>query len=112
MRRWRQADLEQARAASGRPYHEFLRRAQMSGGLYVLPAGGIDRQQPHTEDEVYVVIRGRSRFTAGGETIEVAPGDVIFVPAGEDHRFHDVVDELALTVVFAPAERSRSTGSA
>ena len=111
MRRWRQAALEQARIASGRPYYEFLRRAQVSGGLYVLPADGVDAQQPHTEDEVYVVIDGRSRFTAGGETIDVQAGDVIFVPAGEEHRFHDIVDELALVVVFAPAEDSLTAPS-
>lgn len=109
MRHWRPTELGGSRAASGRPYHEFLRRDPLSAGLYVLPAGGRDAQQPHTEDEVYIVISGRSRFSAGGETIEVRPGDVIFVPAGEQHRFHDIAAELALVVVFAPAEHSLST---
>jgi mannose-6-phosphate isomerase-like protein (cupin superfamily) len=40
----------------------------------------------------------------------VSPGSVIFVPAGEEHRFTDVTEDLALLVVFAPAYDSRSPG--
>ena len=82
----------------------------MSIGLYVLPAGATDGQSPHTEDEAYVVLAGRSRFTAGEETRDVAAGDTIFVPAGVPHRFHDITDELRLVVVFAPPEGSLAAG--
>ena len=37
----------------------------MSVGLYVLPAGGVDGQSPHTEDEIYVLLPAAARFTAG-----------------------------------------------
>ena len=56
------ADLLPQTAATGRPYLEFQRSADLSTGLYVLPAGGVDRQQPHTEDEVYCVLAGRARL--------------------------------------------------
>ena len=98
--------LLSAQRASAGPYLEFLRPDSMSVGLYVLPAGETDRQQPHTEDEVYVVLRGRSLFTAAGETRQVQPGDTIFVPARAEHRFHDIAEELVLIVVFAPPEGS------
>ena len=98
------ADLRAGRAASGRPYLEFQRSDALSVGLYVMAAGGIDRQQPHSEDEVYVVMSGRAQFTAGNETRPVSAGDTIFVAAGVPHRFHDVIDELELIVVFAPPE--------
>jgi len=104
------AALAAAQAASGEAYLEFLRRPSMSIGLYVLPGGAMDGQSPHTEDEAYVVLAGRSRFTAGGETRDVGPGDTIFVPAHMPHRFHDITDELRLIVVFAPAEGSRVPG--
>lgn len=104
----RLADLLEQQLATGQPYLEFLRAESMSAGLYVLPAGAKDDQQPHTEDEVYVVLAGRSRFTAGDETRDVRPGDTIFVPANERHLFHDIVEELRLIVVFAPPEYSRS----
>ena len=49
---------------SGKAYLEFLRSPALSVGLYVLPAGGVDSQEPHTEDEVYYVLRGTARFCA------------------------------------------------
>jgi len=99
-------NLSEAQASAGRAYLEFLRSKSMSVGLYVLPIGGVDNQQPHSEDEIYVVMAGRSRFTAGADDREAAPGDTIFVPAGMAHRFHDITEELRLIVVFAPPEYS------
>jgi mannose-6-phosphate isomerase-like protein (cupin superfamily) len=98
------------RAASGRPYLEFQRSPDLSTGLYVLPAGGVDRQRPHTEDEIYIVLAGRAAFTAGDETADVGPDDVLFVPAGIPHRFHDIREDLRLLVLFGPAEDSRASG--
>ena len=97
---------------AGGPWAELLRVPDLSVGLYVLPAGGVDGQQPHTEDEVYVVLAGRSRFTAGGESRDAGPGDVIFVPARVPHRFHDISEELRAVVVFGPAEDSRGDAPA
>jgi mannose-6-phosphate isomerase-like protein (cupin superfamily) len=75
----------------------------LSVGTYCIPAGGSDDQAPHTEDEIYVVTAGRARIATPARTHDVAPGSVIFVPAGEEHRFIDVIENLALLVVFAPA---------
>jgi mannose-6-phosphate isomerase-like protein (cupin superfamily) len=99
--------LERQRAG-GRPWIELLAVPDLSVGLYVLAADAVDEQQPHTEDEVYVVLGGRGRFTAGDETRRCGPGDVIFVPARVPHRFHDIVEELRVVVVFGPAEGSRA----
>jgi len=104
------AALAEAQAASGDPWLEFLREPSMSIGLYVLPEGAVDGQSPHTEDEAYIVLAGRARFTAGEELRDVGSGDTIFVPAGVPHRFHDISEELRLVVVFAPAEGSRAPG--
>ena len=76
----------------------------MSAGLYVLAAGSTDPQRPHHEDEMYYVVRGRGRFKAGGEDREVSAGSVIYVAAEVEHRFHDIEEELAVLVFFAPAE--------
>ena len=97
-------EIDEQRAQTGKLYREFLRVTAMSAGLYVLPAGGTDPQKPHCEDEIYYVVRGRARFKAGSEDREVAVGSVIFVGAGVEHRFYDVTEELAVLVVFAPAE--------
>jgi mannose-6-phosphate isomerase-like protein (cupin superfamily) len=96
---------------AGADYVEHLRRSDLSLGTYCLRAGAVDRQRPHAEDEVYVVTAGRGRFTSGGQTVDVTPGAVLFVPAYEAHHFHDVTADLALLVFFGPAEGSRD-GSA
>jgi mannose-6-phosphate isomerase-like protein (cupin superfamily) len=98
------AEIDQRRAQTGKLYQEFLRVPAMSAGLYVLPVGSADPQKPHHEDEMYYVIRGRARFRAGTEDREVYAGSVLFLAAEVEHRFYDVTEELAVFVVFAPAE--------
>ena len=105
---WELADLVARGAASGRPYLEFLRVPDLSVGLYVLDVGDVDRQSPHSEDEAYVVMSGRSRFRMGDEDVSVGPGSTLFVAAGVGHRFHDVVERLVILVAFGPAEGSRA----
>ena len=97
-------EIDHHRIASGKLYREFLRASSMSAGLYVLPAGATDPQRPHHEDEMYYVIRGRARFRAGDQDQEVSGGTVLFVAAELQHRFHEITEELAVLVFFAPAE--------
>lgn len=100
------AGLSARHAAEGSPYLEFLRRSSLSVGLYVVPAGGIDAQQPHGEDEVYVVMAGRGIIRVAEEDRDVIPGSVVFVAAGVEHRFHTITGDLSILVLFAPAEYS------
>jgi len=97
-------ELEIRRRQLHRSYLEFLRVPAMSAGIYVLPAGATDLQSPHTEDEIYYVIRGRARMQVGSENYSVSQGSVIFVGAAVEHRFHQIAEELAVLVFFAPAE--------
>ena len=95
--------------ADGDPNHyvEHIRSAALSLGTYSIPAGGVDDQVPHAEEEIYVVLAGRGAFTGGGTTVDVGPGSVLSVPAGEAHRFHDVAADLAVLVLFAPPYSGR-----
>jgi mannose-6-phosphate isomerase-like protein (cupin superfamily) len=104
---WELADLDEAREASGRLYHEFMSVPDLSGGLYVLEAGATDPQKPHTEDELYVVMSGKANVLVGGEVRPIATGSVVFVGARVEHRFLDIEERLVLLVVFGPAEYSR-----
>ncbi len=101
------ADLLRQQSANGRPYLEFLNEGTLSTGLYVLPAGSVDGQQPHTEDEVYYVISGRGQFKLENESQPVQAGSVIFVAAHQEHRFHTIEEDLQILVFFAPAEYSQ-----
>lgn len=107
---WELDEIEAARAASGRLYHEFLTVPDLSAGLYVLEAGATDPQSPHTEDELYYVVEGRGRIQVGHDDRAVVPGSLVFVAAQVPHRFHDIQERLVLLVVFGPAEGSRATG--
>jgi mannose-6-phosphate isomerase-like protein (cupin superfamily) len=98
---WRASD------GAGNDWVEHLRVPDLSVGTYCIPAGGRDDQSPHTEDEIYVVTAGRATIVTPTGTQQVGPGDVIFVPAGEEHRFTEVTEDLALLVVFGPAYGSR-----
>jgi len=110
MRAFEIADLMSRRAAQNRLYLEFLRVPGMSLGIYTLAAGGTDPQSPHGEDEVYYVVHGRARVLVEGEDRPVEPGSIVFVPAGAEHRFHAIEQELTLLVCFAPAEGDTANG--
>lgn len=69
-------------------------------GVYVLVAPEPDRQQPHADDEVYVVLQGRGVLDVEGEATEMGEGEAAFVPAGADHRFTGY-EGLSVLVVFA-----------
>lgn len=84
-----------------------LRGPNMSVGTYSIPAGGLDDQVPHREDEVYVVTQGRATLIVSGERIPVSPGTAVHVSAGVEHQFVDVVENLAVVVVFSPPYSGR-----
>jgi mannose-6-phosphate isomerase-like protein (cupin superfamily) len=91
---------------TGRDYLEFLRVPALSAGLYMLAAGAVDMQQPHTEDEVYYIISGRGFIRVGAEEHPVEAGTLVYVKANVEHRFHTITEELRVLVFFAPAEYS------
>ena len=96
--------LQQKQAGAGEPYLEFLRRPSMSMGLYALPAGAYDPQDPHEQDEVYYVLEGRATLEVEGDERPVQSGSVVYVPAHAVHRFHTIEEDLKVLVFFAPAE--------
>jgi mannose-6-phosphate isomerase-like protein (cupin superfamily) len=96
------------RESSDRLYLEFLKVPDLSMGLYVLPAGGVDPQSPHTEDEVYYVVSGRAKIKVADEERLVQAGSIVYVAKNMEHRFHSIDEELTVLVFFAPAEYSNS----
>ena len=69
-------------------------------GVYVLVAPEPDRQQPHEDDELYVVLEGRGVLEVEGESKQVEEGSSVFVPAGAEHRFTGY-EGLSVLVIFA-----------
>ena len=60
----------------------------------------IDLQQPHTRDELYIVISGNGEFYCDGQTINYGAGDFLFVPAGKEHRFNNFSNDFITWVLF------------
>jgi mannose-6-phosphate isomerase-like protein (cupin superfamily) len=69
-------------------------------GVYVLVAPEPDRQQPHEDDELYVVLEGRGTLEVEGESADVDEGQSIFVEAGAEHRFIGY-EGLSVLVIFS-----------
>ncbi len=101
------SDVMAQRAASGKLYLEFLRVPALSMGVYTLPAGSQDMQEPHTEDEVYYVAQGTATIRVADEDRPVTAGSMVYVPARVEHRFHTITQDLTVLVFFAPAEYSQ-----
>lgn len=95
------AELEARRKASKRAYLEFLREPTLNCGLYVLPKGGEDKQNPHEQDEVYYILSGEATLKVDGKDRAVKPGSVVFVKRGIEHRFHSIEKELHVLVFFS-----------
>jgi|SRR6266487_5073962 mannose-6-phosphate isomerase-like protein (cupin superfamily) len=107
------AELIAAHRGADHVYVDLLDAGTLSLGLAIWPAGSVDTQQPHTEDEVYYVVEGRARITVAGEVRPVGPGSIVFVGIGVEHRFHDIEEDLRVLVFWAPPRhaRRRAAGS-
>ncbi len=73
---------------------------------------GTNPQQPHIRDEVYVVVSGSGFFFCDGVRASFSRGDFLFVPAGVEHRFEDITDDLSVWVLFYGPEGGEATPTA
>ncbi len=60
----------------------------------------IDKQQPHTRDEVYIIAQGKGEFIRKNKKYKIKTHDVLFVKAHEEHRFINFSDDFATWVIF------------
>lgn len=61
-------------------------------------------QTPHTQDEIYIVIRGSGVLVHEDRCDPFTAGDLLFVAAGVEHHYADFSDDLALWRVFYGVE--------
>ena len=85
--------------AAGGGYEVVHTSPGLELGVYVLVAPEPDRQQPHDDDEAYVVLEGTGVLDVAGERIELDAGHSAFVPAGVEHRFVGY-EQLSVLVIF------------
>ena len=92
-------DVQRRLEESNGGYEIVHRSPRLEIGVYVLVAPEADMQQPHEEDEAYVVLSGRGTLEVAGKTFAVSEGDALFVEAGAEHRFTGY-ESLAVLVIF------------
>ena len=101
-------ELAEEQRKGAAPYLEFLRVPSLSCGIYSLPAGAKDLQNPHDEDEAYYVLEGHARLRVQGEEQVVGPGSLLYVKATSDHSFVEIEEDITLLVFFATGGPSRT----
>ncbi len=92
----------------GHDFAEFFRSSTLSLTVARWPAGSVDDQEPHTEDEVYYVVSGRGRLSVADEDVAVGAGSIAYVAAGVDHSFHDIDEDLEVIVFWAPPRHTNA----
>lgn len=96
---FRIADVKDRLVAASGGYEVVHESSGLELGVYVLVAPEPDRQQPHEDDEVYVVLEGTGVLEVEDESVPVGEGDAVFVQAGADHRF-TAYEHLSVLVIF------------
>jgi len=90
--------LQNLAANPGILFSKVMEHGSMSVEIY-RPVG-TDKQTPHLQDELYIIITGTGDFVNNGERMPFGPGDVLFVAAGIDHRFENFTADFATWVIF------------
>lgn len=102
--------LQEAAAVLGNSEHEFVELFQ-HGSLTIelYRPDKIDKQTPHTRDEVYIIASGNGTFYYDGVRKKFITGDFLFVSAGVEHRFEDFSDDFSTWVMFYGPEGGEQT---
>lgn len=82
----------------GKLFAQLMQHGSMTVEYYA--PQGADLQTPHQQDELYVIASGTGIFSRDGVRVPFAPGDVLFVPAGMEHRFEQFSTDFATWVIF------------
>lgn len=95
---WTTTDAGAALAKSGALFATLFRQGTLEVEIY-RPLG-VDRQEPHRKNEIYVIINGIGTFVRGQERMLFREGDALFVRAGVPHRFEDFSPDFSTWVFF------------
>lgn len=83
---------------SAQRFITLLQHGTMSAEWYA--PDKVDLQKPHEQDELYVVASGSGIFYNNGNRQAFKTGDMLFVPAGVEHRFEEFTEDFRTWVIF------------
>ncbi len=90
--------LAELRQTDNAKFVEVMKHGSMV--IEIFKPEQIDTQTPHKQDEIYVIIKGISTFFRNGERVACSAGDILFVPAGMEHRFENFSNDFETWVIF------------
>jgi mannose-6-phosphate isomerase-like protein (cupin superfamily) len=61
---------------------------------------GRDYQTHHSQDELYIIVKGSGTLMVADAAHRFSEGDVLFVPALVHHRFVDFTEDLTTWAIF------------
>ena len=99
--------LQFVAASDDKAYGVLLEHGTLELGFY--GPDGSDPQQPHTQDEIYIIQSGTGFFVNGDRRLAFEPGEALFVAAGVQHRFEDFSEDFAAWVIFYGPEGGEAT---
>jgi mannose-6-phosphate isomerase-like protein (cupin superfamily) len=89
--------------AAPHPFVTLLRHGDLEVEYY--KPDKVDKQRPHKKDELYVIASGSGEFVREDYRYKIHSGEVLFVKAGEVHRFENFTDDFATWVIFYGLKR-------
>ena len=72
---------------------EMYDRGRVFSHIVIRPGCEVGRHVHQGDGETYYILKGRGEYDDNGELVEVGPGDVTFVDAGQAHALRCVGDE-------------------
>jgi mannose-6-phosphate isomerase-like protein (cupin superfamily) len=98
---YKQSTIAEGFAKDEITWSAFHKCGSMTLGIYSLPkVTGGDSTLTHKADEINVVLKGNATFSIDGKTTTVEKGDIIFVPKGNGHYFHDLKNDFEVMIMF------------
>lgn len=84
--------------------HSVIEKTPVSIGYFRLEQGQSGPKHIHeNEVEVYIIIKGKGKVTAGEEDIELHPGTLVYIPPKMEHQtFNTGASDLEFYGVFSP----------
>lgn len=86
-----------------KPFISMLRHGELEVEYY--KPDKVDKQLPHDKDELYVITCGTGELVREEDRYPIKENDVLFVKAGQVHRFENFTDDFATWVIFYGLKR-------
>lgn len=86
---------------NGSGFLGFFEIEHLQAGILRLKPGEQDMQEPHSLDEVYLVLEGDGSIEIGKKAYPIKKDLFVFVPAKVKHRFYGNTKEILVVYFFS-----------